>query len=235
MPRPPEPTVWTSPRRPCHRRSLPAAGSAACKLQPAAPALDDVARVLLAPLDRRLLPVEQALHDVDRPVLAQVDLLAAVRLARHTSSSNSIIRDLSPARRRALTARGRRITPASPAAGTQSSRPMDLGLKGKRAIVTGGSKGIGRRCADIFADEGANVAICARNQAEVDGHGGGARAKGVTALRRGARRRRQGGARGLGGRCGDGAGRHRHRRRQCQRAGHGRHRGGLAARSSRST
>src|SRR3954447_5202824 len=44
---------------------------------------------------------------------------------------------------------------------------MDLGLKGRRAIVTGGSKGIGRRCADILADEGAHVAICARNQGEV--------------------------------------------------------------------
>ena len=32
---------------------------------------------------------------------------------------------------------------------------MDLGLKGLRAVVTGGSKGIGRRVADIFADEGA--------------------------------------------------------------------------------
>jgi 3-oxoacyl-[acyl-carrier protein] reductase len=58
---------------------------------------------------------------------------------------------------------------------------MDLGLKGKRAIVTGGSKGIGRRCADIFADEGAHVAICARNQAEVDATVAGLRAKGVVA------------------------------------------------------
>ncbi len=40
---------------------------------------------------------------------------------------------------------------------------MDLGLTGRRAIITGGSKGIGRRCADILADEGADVAICARN------------------------------------------------------------------------
>ncbi len=58
---------------------------------------------------------------------------------------------------------------------------MDLGLKGKRAIVTGGSKGIGRRCADIFADEGAHVAICARTADEVDATVAGLRAKGVTA------------------------------------------------------
>ena len=45
---------------------------------------------------------------------------------------------------------------------------MDLGLTGLNALVTGGSKGIGRRAADIFADEGANVSICARNKAEVD-------------------------------------------------------------------
>jgi 3-oxoacyl-[acyl-carrier protein] reductase len=44
---------------------------------------------------------------------------------------------------------------------------MDLGLTGRRAIITGGSKGIGRRCADILADEGADVAICARNPDEV--------------------------------------------------------------------
>ena len=44
---------------------------------------------------------------------------------------------------------------------------MDLGLKGKRVLVTGGSKGIGRAIAELFADEGADVAICARNADEV--------------------------------------------------------------------
>ncbi len=44
---------------------------------------------------------------------------------------------------------------------------MDLGLKGLNALVTGGTKGIGRRAADIFAAEGANVSVCARNEAEI--------------------------------------------------------------------
>lgn len=59
---------------------------------------------------------------------------------------------------------------------------MDLGLKGLKAVVTGGSKGIGRRCADLLADEGADVAICARNAAEVAGAVAALKAKGVKAF-----------------------------------------------------
>ena len=58
---------------------------------------------------------------------------------------------------------------------------MDLGLTGRRAIVTGGSKGIGRRRADILADEGAHVAICARNAEEVAAAVDSLRSQGVTA------------------------------------------------------
>lgn len=56
---------------------------------------------------------------------------------------------------------------------------MDLGLKGLNVLVTGGSKGIGRRAADIFAEEGANVAICARNSTEVAAATLALQAKGV--------------------------------------------------------
>lgn len=45
---------------------------------------------------------------------------------------------------------------------------MDLGLKGKRAVILGGTRGIGRAITDLLADEGANVAICARNQEQID-------------------------------------------------------------------
>lgn len=40
---------------------------------------------------------------------------------------------------------------------------MDLGIKGKAVLITGGSKGIGLEAAATFAAEGAMVAICARN------------------------------------------------------------------------
>jgi NAD(P)-dependent dehydrogenase (short-subunit alcohol dehydrogenase family) len=45
---------------------------------------------------------------------------------------------------------------------------MDLGLKGKKVVITGGSKGIGRAIANLMVAEGADVAICARNAEEVE-------------------------------------------------------------------
>jgi 3-oxoacyl-[acyl-carrier protein] reductase len=44
---------------------------------------------------------------------------------------------------------------------------MDLGLKGKTALVTASSKGMGRACALGLAAEGARVAMCARTEADV--------------------------------------------------------------------
>lgn len=59
---------------------------------------------------------------------------------------------------------------------------MDLGLQGKRAIVTGGSRGIGRAIAERLAAEGYNVAICARDAGQVAEAVTALEAKGVRAI-----------------------------------------------------
>ncbi len=41
---------------------------------------------------------------------------------------------------------------------------MDLGLKGKRALVMGSTRGIGRRIAEVLAQEGVDVAVCGRDR-----------------------------------------------------------------------
>lgn len=45
---------------------------------------------------------------------------------------------------------------------------MDLGLKGKKVILTGGSRGIGRAALEIFAEEGADLAFFSRNADQVE-------------------------------------------------------------------
>ena len=45
---------------------------------------------------------------------------------------------------------------------------MDLGISGRVAVIGGGSKGLGRACADSLAQEGANLVICSRNAQELE-------------------------------------------------------------------
>lgn len=59
---------------------------------------------------------------------------------------------------------------------------MDLKLKGNNALITGGTKGIGRAIADALADEGCNVAICARTDADVQQAVKALQSKGVKAF-----------------------------------------------------
>jgi 3-oxoacyl-[acyl-carrier protein] reductase len=57
---------------------------------------------------------------------------------------------------------------------------VDLGLAGRRALVTGGSKGIGLAIARELVGEGAHVAICSRSEEEVETAAAGLRHGGTT-------------------------------------------------------
>jgi NAD(P)-dependent dehydrogenase (short-subunit alcohol dehydrogenase family) len=65
-----------------------------------------------------------------------------------------------------LPARGGPAAPAAPrpppTLSTRRSHGMDLGLSGKKVLVTAATRGIGLAIARAFADEGADVALCAR-------------------------------------------------------------------------
>lgn len=56
---------------------------------------------------------------------------------------------------------------------------MDLGLKGKKALVTGATRGIGRAIAETLAGEGVDLAICSRTQDAVDATKSDLEARGV--------------------------------------------------------
>ncbi|MFT3811621.1 MAG: SDR family oxidoreductase [Micropepsaceae bacterium] len=57
---------------------------------------------------------------------------------------------------------------------------MDLGLKGKKAVVLGGTRGIGRAIVETLIADGAHVALCARNAGQVDETVAALKAKGAT-------------------------------------------------------
>ena len=58
---------------------------------------------------------------------------------------------------------------------------MDLGLRGRNAVVLGGTRGIGRAIADTLAGEGAGVAVCARNADQVASTGAELQTRGTRA------------------------------------------------------
>lgn len=61
---------------------------------------------------------------------------------------------------------------------------MDLGLSGRKALVTGASRGIGRSIASVLAAEGCDLALCARGLDTLDEFAGGLRSAGQIVVTR---------------------------------------------------
>jgi 3-oxoacyl-[acyl-carrier protein] reductase len=51
---------------------------------------------------------------------------------------------------------------------TISENAMELGLRGRKALITGASRGIGRACAEVLAEEGCDVVLVSRTAADLE-------------------------------------------------------------------